>query len=618
MKIVQVLLTAVIVIVAFGSNPGAAADLNDPYQIVNNFYDAIGGLDKIKAEKSSYYEAAVSMAGLEGTITQWSMSPIFSRQVFDLKVFKQTTGDNGEESWVVDGNGKLLIIKDEAALKRREISKLRADYDFLNRDSKNFRLTFEGIEKVNDVDCYVVKTSNSINDDITLDYYNTADFILIKSIEKHPDEETHVLLSDYRDANGIKRSFAQEVEVLPVGQKISIRIEKFESNPDIDPAIFEPPAEDVRDFTFTNGNKAEDIPFQFIGEHLYLPVNVNGREKLWILDTGAEMTVLTQKYADELGLEVKGNMKGSGAGNTIDVGFTTLPPFSLKGIEFDSQKVAVIEISQFFDRFGLDVSGILGYDFLSRFVTKVDYDNQTLSFYDPENFAYTGNGVMVETPLRGNMFNIPITIDGKYTGQCTMDLGAGTSNIHYAYAVANGLMDRPGIERIGMGAGGEFAERMLRFDSIEFGGFVLQKPIIDIGVTETKGAFSSKEQMGNLGNTLFRHFVLYLDYKNQRIFIEKGKSFDREFPEDKAGCQLWLNEKGQYEVRNAPAGTPAQKAGLMKGDIIKSINNIEMKSFGGYFAVADLFKADAGTTYDLMIERNGVEKRIKIELKELL
>lgn len=618
MKVSRTLLTAVIITMAMCTGLWAGADIKDPYQIVNNFYDAIGGLERIRAEKSSYYEATVSMAGLQGTITEWRMAPIFSRQIFDLQVFKQTTGDNGEFSWIVDGNGKLLIVKDEAALKRREISRLKADYDFLNKDSKNFKLTFEGIEKVNDIDCYVVRTSNSINDDITFDYYNTADFLLVKTIEKHPDEETHAMISDYRDVDGIKRSFAQEVEILPVGQKISMKIEKYESNPEIDPAFFEPPAEDARDFEFTDGNKAENIPFKFIGDHLYLPININGREKIWILDTGAEMTVITKRYADELGLEISGSIKGSGAGNTVDVAFTTLPPYSLKGIQFDSQKVAVIEISQFFDRFGMDVSGILGYDFLSRFITKVDYANQTLSFYDPEDFVYNGNGNKVAAPMRGNMFSLPITIDGKYTGQCSLDLGAGTTSLHYSFASANGLLDRPGVDRIGMGAGGEFAERMLRFDSIEFGGYVLQKPIIDIGVTETKGAFSSKELMGNLGNTLFRYFVLYLDYKDQQLIIEKGGDFDRRFPEDKAGCQLWLDDRGQYEVRNVPAGTPAEKAGLAKGDIIKSINNIGIDSFGGYFAVAELFKADAGTKYDLLIERNGVEKRLKLELKELL
>ncbi|PKK83013.1 MAG: hypothetical protein CVT49_10740 [candidate division Zixibacteria bacterium HGW-Zixibacteria-1] len=618
MKISRIMLAVAVIAGTTGLGAIAGADLSDPYQIVNKNLEAIGGLDKLKAEKTSYFEAAVSMAGLEGTIKQWGMEPILTRQEFDLKVFKQISGDNGDFSWVVDGNGKLLVIKDEESLKRREISKLKAAFDFLDRDSKNFKLIFEGVEQVNDIECYVIKTSNSINDDLSFDYYSTADFMLVKSVEKHPDEETSILHSDYREVNGIKRDFAQEIEILPVGQQISMRVEKYETNLDIDRSLFEPPAEDVRDFEFTNDENAENVPFQYIGEHIYLMVNINGRERLWVLDTGASMTVLTTKYAEELGLEIKGNMKGSGAGNTVEVAFATLPPFSLMGIKFSSQQVAVIDISQFFDKYGLDVAGILGYDFLSRFVTKVDYANQTLSFYDPEKFAYNGNGTILNAPLRENMFSVQVTIDGKYTGQCTMDLGAGSTNFHYPYALDNGFLNRPGIDRLGMGAGGEFQEKELRFESIEFGGYTLEKPLIDIAATETAGAFGSKELMGNLGNPLFRHFVLYLDYKNQQVMVEKGQDFDRKFAEDKAGFQIWLNDKGQYEVRNVPAGTPAFKAGFMKGDIIKSINNIEMRFLGGYFTVVDLFKVESGTQYDFLVERDGVEKKPKLTLKEYL
>ena len=56
---------------------------------------------------------------------------------------------------------------------------------------------------------------------------------------------------------------------------------------EIDPALFEPPAEDAKDYEFSGVESFESVPFQYIGEHIYIMVNINGKERLWILDSGA-------------------------------------------------------------------------------------------------------------------------------------------------------------------------------------------------------------------------------------------------------------------------------------------------------------------------------------------
>ena len=617
MKITETLFAGGVLVLILCSSLLAGADLKDPYQILDRHFETIGGLDKVRAENSSYLEGIFAMAGLEGTFKQWTVKPDRRREELDLTVFKETSGDNGEVSWVVDMNGKLKIVKDENALKRREVSRLKAELDHINPGSENFTVTFEGIEKVGDADCYVIKYANRINDDVTFEYFDTESFNVIKTIEKQPDVESHMLFSDFRESDGVIRSFAQDIEILPIGQKISLKIEKYEVNPEIDPALFEPPAEDVKDYEFASGGSSETVSFQFMGEHLYIMVNIGGKERMWILDTGASVTCISKRYAEELGLEAKGNLKGSGAGNVVEVSFATLPPFSIEGIKFQSQQAAVLDISMFFDRFNIDVAGIMGYDFLSRFTTRVDYAGRTLTFYDPDEFAYAGEGSVIDAPLQGNMFTAPITVDGTMTGRCTIDLGAGSDNIHYPYAKEKGLLERKGVERYGMGAGGEFREKEIKFKTIEFGGYTINDPIMDIPMDELEVGFGSAEVMGNLGNTLFRHFVLYLDYKNQQMIIEKGGDFGKDFPSDHSGLQIWFNDQKQYEVRHVCPGAPGEKAGFVQGDVINSINGIDMKYFDGYFAVVDLFRESPGTNYEVGIIRDGENKKLTLQLEDL-
>jgi hypothetical protein len=609
-----------IVLVASATIQGGE-NLTDPYKILMEYYDAIGGLDKLKAERTRYSEGSIVIegTGLEGTLKIWEETPIKERQEVDLKIISQISGDNGQFRWEVDPNGKLLIRRDEPTLLRRKVRELMAIYDHLDPQSETFTLAFEGVEKIDDLDCYVVQITNSINEDVIRQYINAETYMLEKSVVKEPDEERHTRISDYREVNGLQRSFRQAIEILPVGQKMTIQLTKVEGNIEIDPATFEPPGEDVKDYRFSNGKKAENVPFKFLSDHIFIPVNIDGRERLWALDSGASMSVIDSVYAAELGLKGEGDMKGVGAGNTLQVSFVNLPAFRIPGIEFQKQKAASAGFLKPYAHrnFGFEVVGILGYDFLSRFVTRIDYANEILSFYDPDAFEYGGSGVVVDAPLVDNTFSLPVTVNGKYEGMWSLDLGAGGMSFHYPFAEEHGLLNLKGIDGLGFGAGGASGKRTVEFGTIEWAGYTIENHLIGMPLQQGVGAFARSELIGNLGNSLFRHFVLYLDYERQQVIIERGDNFNFEYPRDKSGMQVVLNEDNHIEVVFVAPGTPAADAGFQRGDVIKSINAIETDFLTGLLAFRDLLRKDAGTKYTMAAMRDGEMKKATITLRDL-
>jgi hypothetical protein len=620
MKVHKLIIIAAILILS-ASRVIRAENVTDPYTILNKHFEAIGGLDTVKAEETVYAEGTLVIegTGLQGTFKQWIAKPLMSREEVDLKVMQQLSGDNGQCSWIVDANGKLHIEKNEDALKRREVKKLLAEYDHLNPESQYFTLSFDGIEKVGTSDCYVITITNTINEDVKKDFYDTVNFFLVKSNDIRPDEEIHTTYTDYRDVHGVQHAFKETQEIFPIGQRVLITISKYEINVPIASAVFEPPDFDVEDFHFTRGESAENIPFQFIEDHIFLLVNINGKERLWILDTGAGKTVIDAHFATELGLTLEGTMKGMGIGHIVDVSLTTLPAFSLDGLLIDEQKIAAIDVHQLLKRLiDIDVVGILGYDFLSRVITKIDYAHNTISFYHPDKFDYTGTGTVVDAPLDDNMFVIPMAVDGKYSGKWLLDVGATGLTFHYPFAADHNLLALPGIDHIGFGAGGAFPSRISQFDSIEIAGFTIENPLISIPQEKGEGVFASKEKIGNIGNTLLRHFVLYLDYKNQQIILEKGDDFSTQFARDKSGLQIMRTEDGTgYEVLFVAGNTPAEKAGFKKGDIIKTINGISVSYFDGLAAIRNLFKEKIGTQYVVSVLRNEESIELTTELQEL-
>jgi hypothetical protein len=615
----NVLCLGILAVVLAAAATATGADLSDPYEILEAHYAAVGGLDRLKAQEAIHFVADISTSGLSGTLEHWELHPDRSRDDVDLGVLRQAMGDNGTTAWVLDTNGKLRIERDPNALARREAERRLALFEHLNPTSGVFTIALLGTREIDGDLCYTLQVDSAIDNATRVWFISTSSFLMRRSEVNHPDEQEHIVYSDYRDVDGVLRPFRQDVVILPVGQEQTIVTTLYETGVEIDPGLFDPPEGGARDFVFIDGGDSAEVPFRFIENHIFVPVTINCRESLWILDTGASVSVIDLGYAEELGLPLSGEILAEGATNTVELAFTTLPPFTVGGIEFGEQQVAALDFVGLFRRLSdLEVLGILGYDFLSRFVTKVDYANEVLTFYDPESFEYTGNGTALDAPLVDNLFRADATVDGVYAGRWMLDLGAGGMYFQTPFAIAHGLGRREGVLGVVHGAGGRSLRRRSRYEAIQFGGYTVEKPVISRADynPDAQGELPEGQLAGNLGNSLFRHFVLYLDYDRQQVIVEKGQDFGRHFPEDMSGLSLWRPEEA-CEVLYASPGTPADKAGFREGDVVVTINGIGVEHFDGLVALRALLAEEPRTEYVFGIERDSEPMELTLVLRDL-
>jgi hypothetical protein len=598
-----------------GSGPGSKA-LVDPYGLLEKHLDAMGGLERVRSLTTRYYEADITFMGMQGNARVWEERPMLKRREMSLGILQMTSGDNGDISWMVDPNGKLQVVKDETALERRRVEALLESYEHANPESEYFTLSFQGMEMVGDKECYVVEILNAINDDVRLRYFDPDTFLLVKAVDPQESFEVHTVVSDYREVGGIKIPFHREADIQPIGQRQLIRITRYEVDVAAEPGMFDPPEQDAEDFSFAGGEVAESVTFDYVLDHIYLDVTISGLKSTWVLDTGASATVVDSTFAANIGLPPIGKAKAIGAGGTVDIDLVTLPPMRLQGIRLEEQRVGSMPLRKLFDRRGIEIAGVLGYDFLSRFVTRIDYANTTITFYHPESFVYTGNGAILEAPLAHRLFSLPVTLDGVHQGDWTLDIGASISTLQYPFAEEQGMLEREGVERIVGGAGGHIKARVSEFESLELGGFTVERPLVLIPL-ENLGAFSLDRGIGVLGNNTLRRFVLCLDYANQRVIIERGRDFETAFPRDRSGMSVILTPEGDYQVLWVSAGSPAAYAGFLKGDIVLSINGIAVEHLGDPMRISSLFRADEGTVYEIEVLREGEPLELKLTLREL-
>jgi hypothetical protein len=585
----------------------------DPYEIFHKHYEAIGGLAKLKKVKTSYSSGLTSYDGLQGRFTAWEKKPLQYRVQEDYKVIKQVSGDDGSFSWLQDTNGRVQVFKDEETLKRRQVEARFARYEHLDRNSSFFTLYYDGRKLVGDRQCHVVRLENSINHDVSRYYFDATTFLLVKQVVSQPDVEFHTTYSDHRPIAGFILPFQEDTQIWPRDKTTSTTLEVYRPNVEVRDELFAIPAQGKDDFQFLHGSNEETITFKYIENSIYLPVEINGEEKLWLLDSGASGTIIDAGYARELGLDVQGKIKGFGFGDTFNLAIVTLPPYKLGALLFKSQTIfAYKDLAA--TSYEPEIAGILGYDFLSRLISKIDFSKKRITFYDPAFFSYKGDGVVIDAPLKYNTFGIPVILDGRPAGEWGLDLGAAGSSLFYQFAQANGYADKPGVFSVSTGLSSAYIEKTVQFDRIDICGFILKKPLLSIPLSTGKGADAMGERSGNLGNSIWQHFILFLDYDHQQIILERGRDFAKKFPEDKSGMVIGLGEDLLPMVSYVAPGTPAESAGFLAGDSILMINGLPVAQYGGVVPIKKLLRGTSGTDHLFQLQRGSeiIERTVRL------
>ncbi len=139
--------------------------------------------------------------------------------------------------------------------------------------------------------------------------------------------------------------------------------------------------------TFAVGEQSS-FPFEFRKDMIFVPVRLNGSEPLsFVLDTGSTRMLVDRTLANSLGLRRsgQGSMQGAGAGR-IPIEFVQNVDNGLPGLESTGYEFSTADLQPLRGSLGVEIDGILGYEFFSRFVVTIDYESRILTLTLPKAF----------------------------------------------------------------------------------------------------------------------------------------------------------------------------------------------------------------------------------------
>lgn len=367
---------------------------------------------------------------------------------------------------------------------------------------------------------------------------------------------------------------------------------------------------------FAAGVSVSRIPFERVGNFIYLRARVKNSEPLWfLLDTGATASYFDVERAKSLGLGQDDFREGV----SLD-----LPGVRLKQ-KFLPQRLGFAIYN------GHAADGLLGFDFINRLVIEIDYVKNMLRLHEPNGYHYSGSGEVVplemlkddsggEVPLVRAKIMQPGSgaIEGKFIADTAVRIALAFNT---PFVEANKLLGSAGRTiQVPLGGGAmvrESTQAIGRVAKIRLGRFSLRKPVA-VFFQDKQGVVASPEFDGVIGAEILRRFNVIFDYSRQRMILEPTRRIAERQEYDMSGTLLIAEGKDfkTFQVTRILENSPASVAGLREGDIISAVNN-KLASKLTLEQLRQMFKQQ-GHIYRLNINRNGQKIRTRIMLRRLI
>jgi hypothetical protein len=419
-------------------------------------------------------------------------------------------------------------------------------------------------------------------------------------------------------------------------------------------------------FELPAGQKMEKIRFELINNLVIIPLEINGAELTFILDSGVSKPILFNLY-DQDSLQLNNvaeiTINGLGEGTPIKALSSHGNTFRLEGIQNNDQEVYVVidKEMNFSPVLGIPIHGIIGYDLFKDFVVDINYGSRIIKFIDPGHYTPKKGRKYETLPLwlHGNKAYVKGEVQLTDTPKVPVKLliDTGSSDAVWLFEDNEKGLDIPEKnyeDYLGKGLNGHIFGRRTRVKRLAIGSFILSDAkaafpnMTSFGETQDFG-----DRNGSIGGEVLRRFNIVFNYPGRQVTLRKNSNFKLPFQYNLSGLELQhngmryiaeriANASGvvrksddsfgnvqilmqnttrlslvpEIVVSGIRAGSPAAQAGLREGDVILAVNG---KSIHRYKLqeVLKMINEKQGKRIKLLIERLNNDLLFSFVLKDV-
>ncbi|MFT3704002.1 MAG: aspartyl protease family protein [Agriterribacter sp.] len=345
---------------------------------------------------------------------------------------------------------------------------------------------------------------------------------------------------------------------------------------------------------------------QFSGGVIIVQARVNDYKDTlnFILDTGSGGISLDSTTVVDLAIPTQPSDRTiRGIAGVRRVNFLYNAKLYLPGLTMDSLNFHVNDYDILTSVYGVKIDGIIGLSFFNRYIVHVDYDSLVISVYSKGDFKYKRGGHLLK-PL---LTSIPIIQSNfkdreRFDARFYFDSGAGLCFLLSEDYTKDSSVLNPNKKILvtqAEGLGGKMEMRLTTVKEVKIGPYKFRN--VPTYIYEDLYNITAYPYLaGLIGNDLLRRFNVTFNYGKKEIHLVPNSHFYNPFDYAYTGLGIYMVE-GKILVEDVIPGSPAEKAGFKRGDIVVSIDNNFTNNIQAYKTILQ----SAGEKLKVIVSRDN-------------
>lgn len=337
----------------------------------------------------------------------------------------------------------------------------------------------------------------------------------------------------------------------------------------------------------------------------------------FILDTGSGGISLDSSTAAFFSLKPTASDRTiRGIAGIKQVGFLNNRKLHLPGLTIDSLNFHIIDYSVLSAVYGEPIDGIIGYSVLSRYIVKLNYDSLQVEFWTKGAMKYPRGGFLIRPLITTLPVHVMRVRDNRaVSARFLYDLGAGLNMMMTSDFVKDSALmhkKRKFYTKEGEGLGGKIDMRLTVIKEVKLGPYKFRN--VPVFVFDDRYNVTSYPYLGGLiGNDLLRRFNVIMNYEKRDFYLTPNSHFGDAFDYSYTGIELYYIN-GQIIIGDVAKGSPAEKIGLIEGDVLVAVN----KNFSQNLNQYKIAMQKPGEMIKLIIQRSGKLLDFEFRTKSIL
>lgn len=413
-------------------------------------------------------------------------------------------------------------------------------------------------------------------------------------------------------------------------------------------------------------DESRKIRFELINNLIVFPLELNGIELSFVLDTGVSKPILFNLVNTD-SLEIKRvetiYLRGLGEGGSIQALRSKGNMLRIGDAINVNQDVYVVfdNSLNFTPRLGVPVHGIIGYDLFKDFVVEVNYGSKFIRLFDPDTYKYKKSKKWQTIPITLNnkkpYLDAEVEIDSEIIPvKLLMDTG-GSDALWLFESKEKGLIPDDEMyfdDYLGKGLSGSVYGKRTKIDGFKVGEYVQKN--VNVAFPDSSSlslAKNYKERNGSISGNVLKRFNIYFDYNNLKLQFKKNNLFKEPYFYNNSGLvveqrgtrvvkekqnsgsgglynransdgvnsvanatQYTYSLKPSFEIVEIRETSNAKAAGLSIGDELRSINGKDTATLS-LQEINEFFYDKKGKTVRLKVSRNDQLMNFKFKLDDV-